>query len=300
MWKRFLFERYACFRPLNRVAAWFFDQGLPISAGTLGDSAHRFTPLFEPVEAAIRSRQNEAALRHGDETTWRVQSLREQGRSNRAWLWASLSADAVYFHVDPSRSAEGRDEALRRGRPPYSPRLRPLQRLQEAGAHSRGSGHSRVVLEPSTPRLYPLIRGRGAADAVGREMARACREALPPERCAHGALRPGRRTAGRGVQQGSGCAGEGSSIACSREAARELTALPAQAPERKALRSLLNHRDGLSVFLERRWVPMDNNAIERVIRGPVIGRSGSRIGSVSEAGAWFTAPMYCGLGSASP
>ncbi len=106
VWARLLFERYACFRPLNRVAAWLSDQGLPISAGTLGDSAHRFMPLFEPLNGAILARQNEASVRHGDETTWRVQSLREQGRSNRAWLWASLSADSVYFHVDPSRSAE--------------------------------------------------------------------------------------------------------------------------------------------------------------------------------------------------
>ena len=106
VWARFLFERYACFRPLNRVAAWLSDQGLPISAGTLAGSAHRFAPLFEPVAEAVLARQNGAAVRHGDETTWRVQSLREEGRSSRAWLWTSVSEDAVYFHVDPSRGAE--------------------------------------------------------------------------------------------------------------------------------------------------------------------------------------------------
>ena len=35
-----------------------------------------------------------------------MQSLREESRSNRAWLWTSVSEDAVYFHVDPSRGAE--------------------------------------------------------------------------------------------------------------------------------------------------------------------------------------------------
>ncbi len=106
MWVRFLFERYACFRPLRRVAEWLSDQGLPVSAGTLAAGVHRFMPLFDPVAAAILDHQNESAVRHGDETTWRVQSLREQGRSSRAWLWTSVSEDAVYFHVDPSRSAE--------------------------------------------------------------------------------------------------------------------------------------------------------------------------------------------------
>ena len=72
---------------------------------------------------------------------------------------------------------------------------------------------------------------------------------------------------------------------------RELAALPDQAREGKALRSLLNHRDGLSVFVDRAQVPMDNNLAERVLRGPVIGRRLS-LGSDSENGARFTAVMY--------
>ena len=106
MWARFLFERYACLRPLNRVAAWLCDQGLAVSAGTLGDSVRRFVALFEPLAEAILAHQNEARLRHGDETGWRIQSLGEQGRSSRAWLWVALGNGAVSFHVDPTRSAK--------------------------------------------------------------------------------------------------------------------------------------------------------------------------------------------------
>ena len=54
-------------------------------------------------------------------------------------------------------------------------------------------------------------------------------------------------------------------------AERELAGLADQARE-GALRSLVNHRDGLSVFVDRPQVPMDNNLAERVLRGPVIGR----------------------------
>ena len=75
-----------------------------------------------------------------------------------------------------------------------------------------------------------------------------------------------------------------------------MAALPPQAREGKALRSLLNHREGLSVFVERPSVPMDNNAAERALRGPVIGRRLS-FGSDSEAGARFTAMMYSVLGT---
>ena len=106
VWVCLLYERFVCCRPLHRVAAWLVDMGLAISPGTLADSTKRFVPLFEPLAKAILAHQNEAALRHADETSWRVQAYREKGRSSRAWLWTSVSDDAVYFHIDPSRSAE--------------------------------------------------------------------------------------------------------------------------------------------------------------------------------------------------
>ena len=105
-WARFLFEHCACFRPVHRVAAWMSAQGLTVSPGTLADSLKRFVPLLEPLAEAILAHQNEAALRHADETSWRVQELRGEDRSSRAWLWVSVSNDAVSFHIDPSRSAE--------------------------------------------------------------------------------------------------------------------------------------------------------------------------------------------------
>ena len=75
------------------------------------------------------------------------------------------------------------------------------------------------------------------------------------------------------------------------EAEQELAGLPDQAREGKALRSLVNHREGLCVFVDRPQVPLDNNLAERVLRGPVIGRRLS-FGSDSENGARFTAAMY--------
>ena len=71
----------------------------------------------------------------------------------------------------------------------------------------------------------------------------------------------------------------------------ELAALEEAAIEGQPLRSLLNHRAGLCVFLERPDVPMDNNFAERTLRGAVIARRLS-FGSDSEAGARFTALMY--------
>ena len=82
------------------------------------------------------------------------------------------------------------------------------------------------------------------------------------------------------------------------EAARELVGLPDQARQGRALRSLLNHREGLSVFVDRPQVPLDNNRAERFLRGPAIGRRLS-FGSDSEDGARFTAIMYSVVGTLS-
>ena len=83
------------------------------------------------------------------------------------------------------------------------------------------------------------------------------------------------------------------------EAEQELAGLSDQAREDKALRSLVNHREGgLCVFVDRPQVPLDNNLAERVLRGLAIGRRLS-FGSDSENGARFTAVMYSVVGTLS-
>ena len=181
-WARFLFEHCACLRPVHRVAAWMSGQGLTVSPGTLANRLKRFVALFEPMADAILAHQNQAALRHADETSWRVQELRGEDRSSRAWLWTSVSSDAVCFHIDPSRSAEAAHKLFAEALLYTVHRLRPLQRLQEAGAPSRGAGDPCVLLVPRAPGFY-RVRGRPSEpDAMVRGMGRAGRVALPAER----------------------------------------------------------------------------------------------------------------------
>ena len=190
VWASVLFERYACLRPLHRVSTWMSDHGLPISVGTLADSVPRFLPLFEPFDEAIRAHQNQAAVRHGDETSWRIQSLREAGRSSRAWLWTSVSDDAVYFHIDPSRSAEIAKQLFSDRRVHSVPRLRPPLVLQNDGTRTRRRGDSLLVLGSSAPRLHPRCGWAGTADTLVPGMDRTNRVDLQAERGEVEALRP--------------------------------------------------------------------------------------------------------------
>ncbi len=292
VWACMLYERFVCLRPLCRVAAWMADMGLAISPGTLADSIKRFVPLFEPLYEAILAHQNEAALRHADETSWRVQEYREKGRSSRAWLWISVSPDAVYFHIDPSRSAEVAMKLFGSVKDTvilvcdrYSAYVRMARELagkvilQWCWAHQRRSfidraaGHVRLrrwcqrwiqrialIYRLNDDRLehydpaHPLERQSPAFDAAHARLKEAVDELFAA-------------------------------------AETELAGMTDRARKAKPLRSLLKHREGLCVFVDRPFVPMDNNRGELELRSAVIGRRLS-FGSDSETGAGFTAMMY--------
>ena len=205
---RFLFEHCACFRPVHRVAAWMSGQGLAVSPGTLADSLKRFVPLLEPLAEAILAHQNKAALRHADETSWRVQELHGEDRSSRAWLWTSVSSDAVCFHIDPSRSAEAAHKLF------GDALLDTVIVCDRYSAYKRlvrllGAGDPCVLLVPRAPGFY-RVRGRpGGTDAMVPGMDRADRVALPPERGTAGALRPRGPAPEAGVRRSAGRTGGG-------------------------------------------------------------------------------------------
>jgi transposase len=295
VWARFLFERYACLRPLHRVCAWLSDQGLPVSPGTLADSVHRFGPMFEPVGAAILAHQNGATLRHADETSWRVRALRGRDGPGYAWLWTSVGRGAVCFHVDPSRSAEAARKLfdgamsstvlvcdrysgykklarLLGGRVTLSFCWAHMRRdfIRCAAGHVRLTGWCREWLGRIAT-VYRLHKARLASHDPGLE------RQTPAFDAAHDALAE--------ALGGMFAAAE-----------HQLARLSPEASEGGPLRSLLNHRQGLSVFLDRPRVPLDNNLAERLLRGPAIGRRLS-FGSDSESGARFTALMYSVTGT---
>ena len=290
VWATVLFERYVCHRPLNGVAAWLAHQGLPISPGTLAGGLARLAPLFEPLARAILERQNTAAVRHGDETGWRIQSLKQAGRSPRAWLWVSVTVDAVYFHIDPSRSAE---VALAVFGGAAVVQILVVDRLSSYKKLARVLD-GRVILAWCWSHQRRDFIDCAAGQA---ELADWCQAWLGRIGSIY-RLNKARRSHYR---PGAEPRDEAFAVAQRRleteledlfaTAERELAGLDDTARQAGPLRSLLNHRGGLSVFLERPDVPMDNNLAERTLRGAVIGRQLS-FGSDSEEGARFTATMY--------
>ena len=289
VWSRVLYERYACLRPAQRVGAWLGDQGLPVAAGTLADSVPRFVPLFEPLAEAIRAHQNAAALRHADETGWRVRALRAEGRSARAWLWISVGNDAVYFHIDPSRGAEAARTLFGEFQ---SVTVLVCDRYSAYKKLARLLG-GRVILQYcwSHQRRDFIQCAAGQVDLAGW-----C-EAWLERIAAIYRLNEARLARHDPGIECRSCACDAAQRALEAalddmfaRAGRELAGLPEDAREGKALRSLVNHREGLSVFVDHPRTPMDNNLGERLLRDAVIGRRLS-FGSDSRTGARLTALM---------
>ena len=72
------------------------------------------------------------------------------------------------------------------------------------------------------------------------------------------------------------------------EAQRQLPSLAP--PCRKVLKSLARHWPGLTVFVDQPEVAMDNNAAERALRNPVVGRK--NYGSGSRWSAQLAASLF--------
>ena len=272
----------------HSIARWMSGQGLAVSAGTLCDSIRRFIPLFSPLSEAIRAHHNQAAIQQGDETSWRIQELGVGGGSQRAWLWLALSADAAWFHIDPSRSTDAA-KTLFAGAAPgtilvcdryssYKALARQLDLvLAFCWSHAR---RDFIDCEGAhvTPWKHAWLERIAALFKANATRLEHYDPNLDTDRQS-----PALRTAQHRL--------EATFEHLFNTAEHDLNDREASDPRAKPLRALLSHRQGLGVFVNHPKVPMDNNASERTFRAAANARK-LCFGSDSQAGARFTAMMY--------
>jgi transposase len=101
---RLVFEKYVLGLPVQRIVRSLAAQGLEVSEGTLSGVMGQAAVLVAPLAAAIRARNATSAHLHVDETTWRVFEQVEGKDGHRWWLWVFVAADTVAFVMAPSRS----------------------------------------------------------------------------------------------------------------------------------------------------------------------------------------------------
>jgi transposase len=105
IWVTVLLDKYCFLRPTQRLVEDLKAHGLDLSPGTITDGLKRLAPLFEPVMEGLVAKNLEENQWHADETRWLVFSTIEGKVGFKWYLWVFKSSSVVVFVLDPSRSA---------------------------------------------------------------------------------------------------------------------------------------------------------------------------------------------------
>lgn len=274
-------DKYADHLPLERQARIITRQGLTIDSQTLWDQIDALARHLEPAHERLHDYVLGHDVLGADETPWKL--LGHSGKRSQRWYaWALCAADAVIYRIDESRSAEAAARVLR---------------------DFRGT----IVCDGYT--AYEALKKRGAAFRIAHCWAHVRRkfieaEHTAPEQCREvldliGQLYAIEREAADAPPDERLAAREAKSKSIVKEIHR--WALTADALPQSALGKAVGYLGslwpGLQVFLEDPNVTLDNNAVERSLRGVVVGRK-NHYGSKSRRGTEVAALFYSLIESA--
>jgi transposase len=274
-------SKYLDHLPLERQSRIMQREGLAVGSQTLWDQLDALAGHLEPTYRELSRRALESPLVHADETHWRLMAKSER---KKYWAWFLTSADTVYCRIFDNRakgSAQqllagyrgtvvadgyGAYEALARAGPGFT--------LAHCWAHAR---RKFVEAESHYPRQAQEILGLiGELYAVERDVLSQGVEDSPADRLASRArLRAERSRA---------------LIEKIRVWAESQAVLP-RSGLGQAIRYLRELWPGLTRFLDDPRVPLDNNPVERALRGLVVGRK-NHYGSRSRRGCEVAALFY--------
>jgi len=96
-------DKYAYHLPLERQVRMMTRLGLRVDSQTLWDQIQALERILNPAYALIHAHILSAEVLHADETPW---PLLKKGGSEKWHAWALSTEDAVYYHIDPARSTK--------------------------------------------------------------------------------------------------------------------------------------------------------------------------------------------------
>jgi transposase len=266
--------KYVDHLPLARQVRQLARAGLTFDTQTLWDQLLAAKRHLVPTYEALHARVLASPVVGADETTW---PLLEKGGGKRWYAWSVASEEAVFYRIDPSRSARAAGEILRDyrgvvvadGYGAYAT----LARERGAGgftlAHCWAHVRRKLVeAEAAYPQAGEALEAIAQLYAIEAELLGAAPEArLAARRERSKPLVEGLRVWLDGVR-----------------------ALP-ESSLGKAIAYADGLWPGLVRFLDDPAIPIDNNATERALRGVVLGRK-NHYGSKSLRGTQVAALFY--------
>lgn len=277
-WQYIIYDKYHLHRPVNRTLMLFESYGISLTQSTFTNGFKRLheRQVFKPLVGEIAARIKTSSHLQMDETSWKIFQEIEGKKGFQHWLWVALSADCCLYTIDPSRS---REVALRFiGDGPVIVTSDMFSAYKDLGDNVKNSWcwahvrrHILKLSSYSTLKstvqswidkadwLYHLNNLRLAAkndlefQLHDTELRSSMNDFI------HQAKRYARRT--------------------KHEEAK------------KVFKMISKNWNGLSLFVDLPAIPMDNNASENALRGPVVARK-SYLGSGSCWSGEFAADLF--------
>lgn len=271
--------KYGDHMPLERLARALGRHGLKIDSQTLWDQINALARVLAPAHDALHAYVQSKPCIGADETHWKVMGLQNANGKTKRWqAWAICAPDAVSYRIKAGRGLEhaadviGNFEGvvLSDGYAVYES-LRKQRRgmlLAHCWAHVRRKFFEVEELQAGTcTEVLDLIGAMFDIERRARETSCSGNELLALRQAESKPL-----------------------VDRIHQWALQQRVLP-QSPLGKAVAYMGGLWPGLTLFLERAEVPVDNNATERALRGIVIGRK-NHYGSRSQRGTEVAALFY--------
>jgi transposase len=261
VWVEVLLDKFASYRPTQRLLEQWRLLGMDLAAGTLTDGLRRLELLFQPIQAALLQRNRQSHYKQADETRWLV-FVEQQGKIGFGWwLWAFSSEDTVVYVLDDSRSHQVPEDHY----PPGAGGVLMVDRYSAYKAMLQVKNGTLILVFCWAHVRRDFVRvGKGWPELKSWALAwlRRIRDLYQCNRQRR--TRPSDATVQAGLEQ---------AIAAMRQQLdAELADATLRTPARKTLNSLQEHWPGLTQFVTDPRIPLDNNLSERCLRGPALGR----------------------------
>jgi transposase len=290
-----LVERFAAGRSMNSLVTGLSRQGAEVSPATLAGTCAQAGTLLVPLADAITERSRGSWHLHADETTWRVFAPREGDGPAKWWLWVFIGPDTCCFVMDPSRSGAvlarhaGIDEETGQltGDADGGPRRLVISSDFYAVYSSAGKKAEGLVNLFCWSHVRRHFVRAGDANLVQlKYWTDAWLERIKDLYAAHDQLMAAWQDAAAPAPQDKDAAAArlgkayrawDDAIAVIDESRKKQAQAPGLAePAKKALATLDREWDGLIAHRDYPMIGLDNNAAERMIRGPVVTRKNAR------------------------
>lgn len=264
IWVDLLLEKYLYQRPINRLLESYKDIDCELPAGTIGDGLKKLAPLFEPVYAEITAKNRTEGHLHADETLWFVFENIEGKKNHRWYMWVFVSDDTVAYLLAPGRGTDVIEKHLN----VEHILILSVDRYASYKCYAKDREnvllafcwtHSRRDFLTAANRYVELEEwATGWVEVIGGIFH------LNNLRISHKNDSPEFADADKALREAID--------AMEQKFETELTESNLHSEKAKCLQSLKVHWEGLLVFLDHPWIPMDNSEAERRMYTAALGR----------------------------